>query len=146
MAEDHDIEASGLLDGLDGKARTERAELVEWLLSEGFTVDQIRVAFMPMLLAARRVLGEDGTFVSAREVCEETGIDLELLQRMQRAIGLPTVDDPDAQVHSRADAAAAAYGQQFIELGIEPDQLVQITRLLADGLSRAAEALSLIHI
>ena len=141
MAEDHDIEASGLLDGLDGKARTERAELVEWLLSEGFTVDQIRVAFMPMLLAARRVLGEDGTFVSAREVCEETGIDLELLQRMQRAIGLPTVDDPDAQVHSRADAAAAAYGQQFIELGIEPDQLVQITRLLADGLSRAAEAM-----
>lgn len=141
MAEDFDIEASGLLDGLEGKARTERAELVEWLAAEGFTVDQIRVAFMPMLLAARRVLGEDGTFVSARETSEQTGIDLELLQRMQRAIGLPTVDDPDAPVLSRADAEAAAYGQHFIELGIEPDQLVQITRLLNDGLSRAAEAM-----
>ncbi|ORB67574.1 adenylate/guanylate cyclase domain-containing protein [Mycolicibacterium tusciae] len=141
MAEDFDIEASGLLDGLDGTARTERAELIGWLLAEGFTVDQIRASFMPMLLAARRVLGEDGTYVSARETCEKTGIDLELLQRLQRAIGLPTVDDPDAAVHSRADAEAAAYGQRFIELGIEPDQLVQITRLLADGLSRAAEVM-----
>lgn len=141
VAEDFDIEASGLLDGLDGAARTERAELIGWLLAEGFTVDQIRASFMPMLLAARRVLGEDGSYVSARETCEKTGIDLELLQRLQRAIGLPTVDDPDAAVHSRADAEAAAYGQRFIELGIEPDQLVQITRLLADGLSRAAEVM-----
>lgn len=141
VAEDFDIEASGLLDGLEGKARTERAELVEWLLAEGFTVEQIRASLMPMLLAARRVLGEDGTFVSARETCEKTGIDLELLQRLQRAIGLPTVDDPDAPVHSRADAEAAAYGQRFIELGIEPDQLVLIIRLLADGMSRAAEAM-----
>lgn len=141
MAEDFDIEASGLLDGLEGKARTERAELIEWLLTEGFSVEQISSSFMPMLLAARRVLGEDGTYVSARETCEKTGIDLELLQRLQRAIGLPTVDDPDAAVHSRADAEAAAYGQHFIELGIEPDQLVQITRLLTDGLSRAAEVM-----
>ncbi|MGZ5398314.1 MAG: adenylate cyclase regulatory domain-containing protein, partial [Mycobacterium sp.] len=141
MAEDFDIEASGLLDGLDGKDRAERAELVEWLLGEGFTVEQIRASFMPMLLAARRVLGEDGTYVSARETCEKTGVDLELLQRLQRAMGLPTVDDPDAAVHLRADAEAAAYGQHFIELGIEPDQLVLITRLLADGLSRAAEVM-----
>jgi adenylate cyclase len=39
VAEDVDIDASGLLDGLEGQARTERAELVEWLLGRGFTVD-----------------------------------------------------------------------------------------------------------
>lgn len=141
MADDVDIEASGLLDGLEGEARTARAELVEWLLDEGFSVDRIKTSFMPMLLAARRVLGDDGTYVSARETCEKTGIDLDLLQRLQRAMGLPTVDDPDAAVHLRADAEAAAYAQRFIELGIDPDQLVQITRLLADGLSRAAEVM-----
>ena len=56
-------------------------------------------------------------------------------------MGLPTVDDPDAAVHLRADAEAAAFAQKFIELGIDPDQLVQITRMLAEGLSRAAEVM-----
>ena len=141
MADDFDIDASGLLDGFEGDARTARAELIEWLLGEGFTMERVKNSFMPMLLAARRVLGDDGTYVSARETCEKTGIDLELLLRLQRAMGLPTVDDPDAATLLRADAEAAAYGQRFIELGIEPDQLVQITRLLADGLSRAAEVM-----
>jgi len=139
--EDVDIEASGLLDGLEGKARAERAELVAWLLEREVTVEQIRNAFAPMLLASRRVLGDDGTYVSARETSEKYGIDLELLQRIQHAMGLPTVDDPDAAVHMRADAEAAAFGQRFIDLGIEPDQLVQITRMLAEGLSRAAEVM-----
>ncbi|MDT5014669.1 MAG: adenylate cyclase [Mycobacterium sp.] len=139
--EDFDIEASELLDGLEGKARDERAELIPWLLERGISVEQIRGAFAPMLLASRKVLGDDGTYVSARETSEKTGIDLELLQRIQRAMGLPTVDDPDAAVYMRADAEAAAFGQRFIELGIEPDQIVQVSRMLAEGLSRAAEVM-----
>ena len=141
VAEDFDIEASGLLDGLEGKARDERAELIPWLLERGITVEQIRGAFVPALLAARKILGDDGTYVSARETSEKTGIDLDVLQRIQRAMGLPTVDDPDAAVHLRADAEAAAFAQKFIELGIDPDQIVQITRMLAEGLSRAAEVM-----
>ncbi|MGV0795185.1 adenylate/guanylate cyclase domain-containing protein [Mycolicibacterium sp. XJ1819] len=135
------MEASGLLDDLDDKTRAERAELIAWLLERGITVEQIRNAFAPMLLAARRVLGDDGTYVSARQTSEKFGIDLELLQRIQHAMGLPTVDDPDAAVHMRADAESAAFAQRFIELGIEPDQIVQITRMLAEGLSRAAEVM-----
>jgi adenylate cyclase len=141
VAEDFDLEASGLLDGLEGKAREERAELIPWLLERGVTVEQIRGAFAPMLLAARRIIGDDGTYVSARTASEKTGMDLDLLQRIQREMGLPRVDDPDAAVHMRADVEAATFGQKFIELGIEPDQLVQITRLLAEGLSRAAEVM-----
>jgi adenylate cyclase len=141
VAEDFDIETSGLLDGLTGKARAERAELIPWLLERGVTVDQIRAAFAPVLLAARRQLGDDGVYVSARETAEKFGIDLDLLQRIQRAMGLPTVDDPDAAVHMRADAEAAAYTRQFLDFGIDPDQLVQITRMLAEGLSRAAEVM-----
>ena len=103
-ASDVDIEASGLLDGLDGVER--EAELIEWLLGGGFSVEQIRGEFAPMLLPAGRIMGDDGVYVSAREICAETGIDLELLEAMQRAFGLPHVDDPDAQVHS--DPAARA--------------------------------------
>jgi adenylate cyclase len=141
VAEDFDLEASGLLDGLEGEARAERAELIPWLLERGVTVEQIRGGFMPALLASRRLLGDDGVYVSARETSEKTGIDLELLQRLQRAMGLPRVDDPDAAVYLRADAEAAAYAKKSLDLGIEPDQVVQITRTLAEGLSRAAEVM-----
>src|SRR5262245_31842907 len=141
VADEFDLEASGLLDGLEGKGRPERAELIPWLLEQGVTVEQIRGAFMPALLASRRLLGDDGTYVSARETSEKTGIDLDLLERIQRAMGLPRVDDPDAAVYLRADAEAAAFAQKVIELGIKPDQLVQITRMLSEGLSRAAEVM-----
>jgi adenylate cyclase len=141
VAEDFDVEASGLLDGLEGKARDERAELIPWLLERGITVEQIRAGFTPALLAARRLLGDDGIYVSARQTSEKTGIDLELLERLQRAMGLPRVDDPDAAVYLRADAEAAAYAKKSLDLGIEPDQVVQITRTLAEGLSRAAEVM-----
>lgn len=141
MATDIDIEESGLLDGLEGRARAERAELVAWLVERGFTVEQIRGAFAPMLLPGRRVLGDDGTYMSAREISEKYNIDLEVLQRMQRAVGLTTVDDPDARVHLRADAEAAARVQPFIDAGVDPEQLVGVVRVLADGLSHAAEAM-----
>jgi adenylate cyclase len=130
-----------LLDGLEGSARAERVELVEWLLGQGITVDEIRGTPIPMLLASRRLMGDDGSYVSAREISETAGIDLDLLQRVQRATGLARVDDPDAAVHLRADGAAAAHAKHFVELGIAPDQVVQVVRILAEGLSHAAEVM-----
>ncbi|OBH10718.1 cyclase [Mycobacterium sp. E1747] len=130
-----------LLDGLEGSARTERAELVEWLLEQGITPDEIRTTNPPLLLATRHLIGDDGTYVSTREISETYGIDLGLLQRVQRAIGLARVDDPDAVIHMRADGEAAAYAQRFIELGLDPEQVVLVVRVLAEGLSRAAEVM-----
>jgi adenylate cyclase len=130
-----------LLDGLEGDARAERAELIEWLLEHGVTVEEIRGSLAPMLLASRRLIGDDGSYVSAREISETTGVDLDLLQRVQRAIGLARVDDPDAAVHMRADGVAAAHAQRFLEAGLDPEHLVQVVRVLAEGLSRAAEVM-----
>jgi adenylate cyclase len=130
-----------LLDGLEGSARAERAELVEWLLEQGITPDEIQSSPVPMLMASRRLMGDDGNYVSTRDISEAAGIDLDLLQRVQRAIGLVRVDDPDAAVHLRADGAAATHAKDFIALGIEPDQLVQVVRVLAEGLSHAAEVM-----
>jgi adenylate cyclase len=130
-----------LLEGLEGTARTERAELVGWLLEQGITADEIRTTSPPLLLATRHLIGDDGTYVSTREISETFGVDLTLLQRVQRAIGLARVDDPDAVVHMRADGEAAAYAQRFIALGLDPDQVVLVVRVLAEGLSRAAEVM-----
>jgi adenylate cyclase len=141
VSEHVDVEASGLLDGLAGAARTERAELIEWLLDGGFTVEQIRDSFAPTLLASQRILGDDGTFVSAREISEQNGIELDLLQRLQRAVGLPRVEDPDAAVLMRVDGEAFAYAKRFRELGFDPNQIVLVVQVLAEGLSRAAEVM-----
>nr|WP_170929230.1 adenylate cyclase regulatory domain-containing protein [Mycobacterium paraense] len=139
MAADDDID--DLLEGLEGAARAERAELVRWLLDQGVTADEIRATNPPLLLATRHLMGDDGTYVSTREISETYGVDLALLQRVQRAIGLVRVDDPDAVVHMRADGEAAAFIQRFVELGLDPEQLVLVVQVLADGLSRAAEVM-----
>lgn len=135
-----------LLDGLTGAARAERAELIEWLFDRGFTTSEMREGIAPMLLASRRHVGDDGVFVSARETSEKFGIDLNLLQRVQRAMGLSREDDPDAAVHLRADAETAARAQRFIEFGLDPDEVVQVVRVLSEGLAeleiaRKSEAL-----
>jgi adenylate cyclase len=130
-----------LLEGLEGTARAERAELVRWLLEQGVTADEIRTTNPPLLLATRHLIGDDGTYVSTREISETYGIDLALLQRVQRAIGLARVDDPDAVVHMRADGEAAAYAQRFVELGLDPDQVLLVVRVLSEGLSNTAEVM-----
>ncbi|MCH9667313.1 MAG: adenylate/guanylate cyclase domain-containing protein [Actinomycetia bacterium] len=141
MAGDFDLDAAGLLDGLDGTARAERAELIPWLVERGVGIDQIRDDSAPMLLGSRRVIGDDGVYICAREAAERVGVDLELFERIQQAAGLPRVEDPDAAVFLRADAEVAKFAREFLEAGIRPDDLVQVTRLLGDGLSRAAEAM-----
>lgn len=130
-----------LLDGLVGHARRDRAELIEWLLERGFTADQIRGSLTPMLLPANRVIGDDGAYASARQVAQSAGMELELLQRLQRAVGLPRVDDPDAAVLRRVDAEAAAAAKYFIDFGLSVDEAVAIIRVLVDGLSRTAATL-----
>lgn len=139
QADDRDLD--DLLGGLEGQARAERADLVRWLLEQGVTAEEIRTTNPPLLLASRHIIGDDGTYVSAREISETYGIDPELLQRVQRAIGLARVDDPDAAVHMRADGEAAAFAQRFVDLGLNPDQVVAVVRVLAEGLSHAAEVM-----
>ncbi|MCV6981030.1 adenylate/guanylate cyclase domain-containing protein [Mycolicibacterium pulveris] len=141
VAEDIDIEATGLLDDLEGPARAERAELIQWLLDQGFTVDQIRGEVSPMLLPAGRLIGNDGVHVSARQICEETGIDLDLLDALQSALGLPRAEDPDAAVHLRADSEAAVRAKVFLDMGLTREQVVTVARVLGHGLAQTAEAM-----
>ena len=135
------IEEAGLLDGLEGQARAERAKLIEWLLAEGFTVEHIRSDVAPMQMAAGRIMGDDGAYVSAQQICEDTGIDLELLEAMQRALGLPRIDDPNEAMHLRADAEAAARVRLFIDAGFTREQVIAVARVLGQGMAQTAEVM-----
>ncbi|SBS75144.1 putative Adenylate cyclase [uncultured Mycobacterium sp.] len=141
MTDAVDPETAGLLDGLTGDARAQRAELIPWLLEQGITVEEIQASFAPMLLPSRRTLGDDGTRLSARQISESTGLEIGQLRRFQRASGLATVEDPDAAVYLRPDAETAVHIKRFLDLGIDPNQLLSVVRILAEGLSHAAEAM-----
>jgi adenylate cyclase len=122
--------------------RAERAELVDWLVRQGFTPDEIESSFSPMLLPARRALGDDGHYVSARETSEKTGLELDQLIRFQRAAGLPAVDDPDERVFMQRDADTDVHIKRFLDLGIDPDLMLNIVRVLAQGLANASEVMN----
>lgn len=135
------MDLDGLLDGLDDDARAQRAELIPWLLERGVTVEQIADAYQPMLIASNRFLGDDGTRFSARQISEEGGLDLDLLQRVQRAAGLPRFEDPDAPMYNSVDRDAACHARRFLDLGFTPDQIVLVVQVVTEGLTRAAEVM-----
>ena len=139
MAVDADFEALGLLDGLEGDARQERVDLIVWLLDRGFELDHIRGSVgAPLNLPSSRVIGDDGTCVSAREICQSAGIELAFLQRIHRAIGLPRIDDPDAPNLSRADGEAAAQARVILDLGIDPEDVIAVLRVMSESLGHTA--------
>ena len=124
-----------MLDGLEGQAREERADLVTWLIGKGYPLDEIRRSLAtPLLLPANTIFGDDGTYVSAREISESTGIELDLLQRLYGAVGRPRIDDPDAAVLLRADGKPIAHAKFFLDMGVEPDETVAVMRMLIAGL------------
>ena len=57
----------------------------------------------------------------------------------------PTRGRREGQTIAIADGAAAAHAKEFLELGIDPDQVVQVVRVLAEGLSHAAQVMRVIR-
>ena len=137
-----DFEAEGLLDDLAGEQRAARLALLEQLSGEGVTLEELREAVAAgrlALLPVERVLAGDGTRYSAREVAELSGIDLELLQRLSAALGVP-VADPDERIGTEANLEAAMRTKAIIDAGLPPEGLVQVTRTMGMGMARIAEA------
>ena len=131
-----------LLGDLEGDARAQRAELVEWLLEQGVSPDEIRASSLPLLLASRHVIGDDGTYVSTREISETYGIDLTLLQRVQRAIGLVAGGRPRrGRAHARRRGSRRLCPARSSRWASSPIRWCWWLALLAEGLSRAAEVM-----
>jgi adenylate cyclase len=130
-----DTDDDELLCGLTGQARSGRAELIRWLLAHDFDAEQIRGALIPMLLPAQRVVGDDGTYVSAQQIGDAAGIDVELLARLQQSLGLPRMDDPTAAVQSRADAESVVRSKALIDFGFDVDEVVGILRVLVEAVN-----------
>ena len=137
-----DFAAEGLLEGLEGEARTAREDLLRVLEDEGVGLDDMRAAASDgrlMFLLAERAVGGAPRY-TAREVADETGLALDRLMSLRRAEGVPA-PDPDARVLSSTDMDGARNARAFEDLGVPFEQQLAIVRVLGRGLSQAAEAM-----
>jgi adenylate cyclase len=137
-----DFEAEGLLDGVEGEAREARRELLERLAGEGVPLTELREAVEGgrlTLLPVERALAGDGRRYTPREVAEEVGLDLEILQRTSAAFGVP-YPDPDERSVTEADLAAARRIKAFYEAGLPEEGMMQVARTVGMATARIAEA------
>ncbi len=137
-----DFEAEGLLDGLDGGARSDRLALLEQLAGEGVSLDELREAVAAgrlTLLPVERGIAGDGPRYTSREIAEISGGDLDLLQRASAALGLP-YPDPDERSLTEADLEAARRVKAFLDAGLPEAGIIQVARAIGMGTARIAEA------
>ena len=137
-----DFAAEGLLDGLQGVQREERLQLLEYLSAEGVELSELRrttasgtVMFLP---AERMISGEERYTVA--EVAERSGIEVEYLLALRRAMGLP-IPDPDERAYTATDVQMAQMTTQGRALGISDEEMLELDRTLGRALAQAAEAL-----
>jgi adenylate cyclase len=143
-----DFAAEGLLDGLEGRAREEREELLDWLHRErGLDLDAMREASATgtlLFVAAGGTLGA-GSDHTAREIAELTGLPLDLYLDLRRASGFPGLA-PDARVLGPGDLEAARLARSFLDAGLDREHLISTTRVLARGLSQVAELMRQVNL
>ncbi len=131
------FEQAGLLDGLSGKEREAREQLLERLTKDGFAIEELKSAIAEdrlALLPVERVLGARYT---AQEVEDRTGMPARLMLRIRRLLGLPEAG-PEERVFGDEDVEAARSAQLFLKAGLTEEALSEITRVMGESMGRFA--------
>jgi adenylate cyclase len=132
-----DYGAEDLLDGLEGEERAARERLLDRLLQEGYSLEELKAAVAEdrlALLLVERILG--GRY-SANELAERTGLPASRMLRIRRLLGLPEAS-PDDIVFGEEEAQAAESTRLFMDAGLGEAAIAEITRVLGEGMSRLA--------
>ncbi|HYH59467.1 MAG TPA: adenylate cyclase regulatory domain-containing protein [Thermoleophilaceae bacterium] len=138
-----DFESAGLLEGLDEPAREARIELLRDLAEQGFTPDELVEAARDQrlaLLPVDRVFDREGAKYTPAELAERSGLDVDFLRRLWRALGMAEVED-DEVAFGEADLEAATTVAQFNAVGLPEDALVLVSQVLGQESARLAETL-----
>ena len=136
-----DWEAEGLLEGLDEEAREGRRALLDSLHAEGVDAGELCRAVaedrLVLLRVERRMLGERR--FSMRELAERSGRDLESIAHYRRTLGLG-VPGPDEPAFDERDLEDAKRGQSLRDAGLGDEQVLELERVLGQGMARYADA------
>lgn len=137
-----DFEAEGLLEGLRGEQRADRVALLQYLVSTGVPLEELRrstangtIVFLP----ADRVI-VSGERYTAEQVAETAGVELEFMTRVRRAMGLP-VPEPGEAVYTETEVESARMVHAARAAGLSDEDIMELLRVLGRGLASAAEAL-----
>jgi adenylate cyclase len=136
-------EAERLLDDcIDDASRAARRQLLEKLHGDGVPLEDLRRAVEQgrlALLPVERLLASDPRY-TAREISDQSGLELELFQAHRRALGL-AVPGPDERVYGHEDLEAARMATQHRAAGLPDDEAMKAQRVLGRGMARYAEAI-----
>ena len=139
-----DFEAEGLLDGLsDEHARAARLDLLRALEQDGAPLDELRRATAEgrlALLPVERVLAAEEPRYTRSEVAELTGLDADFLAEARRAVG-GTATGPDERVLTEDDLLLAQNAAALLAAGLEPEQFLDLTRLMSQAAGTVAAGL-----
>ena len=97
-------------------------------------VDELRQAVAEQrlaLLPVERLLASEARY-TARDIAEQSGLDLEWFQAQRRALGL-AVPDPDERVYGETDLESAELGRQYREVGLPEEDAMEAQRVLGRG-------------
>lgn len=129
----------GLRDWLGGGGRS----VEDALLAAGMTEDEIseaRAAGTLGLLAIDRLVIPDEPKYTADEVAAEVGIPADLLALVWRALGFPDPHPDEAQFTDFDVATLRSTAELIVGEVVEPDMVLQMTRVIGSSLSRVAAA------
>lgn len=77
--------------------------------------------------------------MTAPEAAQSAGIDLELVRRLWRGLGLPDVDD-DEVFFDPDDVESLTALREVLDLGVSEEDLVTLARVYGESLARIADA------
>jgi adenylate cyclase len=132
-----DYDAGGLLDGLEGDDRAARERLLDRLVDEGFTLQELKEAVQEDRLALLLVERVFGGRYTARELERRTGLPAPQMLRIRRLLGLPEAS-PDDPVFGEEEVKAAESTRLFLDAGLGEEAIAEITRVLGEGMARLA--------
>jgi adenylate cyclase len=138
-----DFEKEGLLDGVEGdEARRARIELLEKLEEDGVELEELKQAAEEgrlVLMPVERVLAGEGKRYSQKEIADQSDVDLALLKRIWRALGMAQPPE-DRKIFTEDDLNAAKASKEFLDAGIPEDELLQLSRTMSQSMSNIAAA------
>jgi adenylate cyclase len=136
-----DFEAAGLLDGLEGEDREARLDLLERLAADGVGLDELVAAVAEDRLALLPVERVFGARYTAKEIEQRSGLPARLVIKVRRALGL-VEPAPEDRVFSEEDLAAAEATKLALDAGISEDAVIELSRVLGEGMAKFAVALA----
>ena len=137
-----DWESEGLLEGVEGKAREGRRQLLDELHESGLGVEELREATEEgrlVLLPLEQVLSGDGARLTREEVAEKAEVDVEFLRKNWRALGM-TEPDEDEKAFTERDVDAAKIVKTLTDMGIPEEELLQVSSVIGMTMSQLAAA------